>query len=108
MTLDQLIVKIRDKVQQVDISGTEGGRIAVQCNLTGKVQGVFYVELLNGKISVMPYEYIDRDASISGALSTFEKIFTGKLTPQEALQQEKIKIEGNVDKVVALMSLLLS
>ena len=89
---------IRDRA---DIAGTQG-KVAVQFNLTGKVTGVFYIEILNGVLSVMPYEYIDRDASVSGTLTNLEKILNGKLIPQVAIAEGKIKVEGNVDKVMLL------
>lgn len=105
MTIDQLIGKIYNKLSKADISGTQG-RVAVQFNLTGKVSGVFYVEILNGVLSVMPYEYLDRDASVSGTMTNIEKMFSGKLVPQVAVAEGKISIEGNVDKVMLLAELL--
>ena len=47
MTVDQLIGKIYNKLSKADIAGTQG-KVAVQFNLTGKVTGVFYIEILNG------------------------------------------------------------
>lgn len=81
-------------------------RVAVQFNLTGKVTGVFYIEILDGVPSVMPYEYIDHDAIVSGSLTNIEKIFSGKLIPQVAVAEGKIKIEGNFDKVMLLAELM--
>ena len=102
---DQLIGKIYNKLSKADIAGTQG-KVAVQFNLTGKVTGVFYIEILNGVLSVMPYEYIDRDACVSGTLTNLEKILSGKMVPQVALAEGKIKVEGNVDKVMVLAELL--
>ena len=101
MTVDQLIGKIYNKLSKADIAGTQG-KVAVQFNLTGKVTGVFYIEILN----VMPYEYIDRDALVSGTLTNMEKILSGKMVPQVAMAEGKIKVEGNVDKVMVLAELL--
>ncbi len=105
MTVDQLIGKIYNKLSKADIAGTQG-KVAVQFNLTGKVTGVFYIEILNGVLSVMPYEYIDRDACVSGTLTNLEKILSGKMVLQVALAEGKIKVEGNVDKVMVLAELL--
>ena len=105
MTVDQLIGKIYNKLSKADIAGTEG-KVAVQFNLTGKVTGVFYIEILNGVLSVMPYEYIDRDACVSGSLTNLEKILNGKLVPQVAVAEGKITVEGNVDKVMLLAELM--
>ncbi|MGI6181943.1 MAG: SCP2 sterol-binding domain-containing protein [Agathobaculum sp.] len=105
MTVEQLIGKIYNKLSKADFAGAQG-RIAVQFNLTGKVTGVFYIEILNGVLSVMPYEYIDHDAVVSGSMTNIEKVFSGKLIPQVAVAEGKIKIEGNFDKVMALAELL--
>lgn len=105
MTVDQLIGKIYNKLSKADIAGTQG-KVAVQFNLTGKVTGVFYIEILNGILSVMPYEYIDHDAIVSGTMTNLEKVFSGKLIPQVAVAEGKIKIEGNFDKVMVLAELL--
>ena len=106
MTVDQLIGKIYNKLSKADIAGTQG-KVAVQVNLTGKVTGVFYIEILNGVLSVMPYEYIDRDACISTTLTNLEKMMSGKLVPQVAVAEGKVIVEGNVDKVMALAELLM-
>ena len=75
-------------------------------NEQGMVTGVFYIEILNGVPSVMPYEYIDHDAIVSGSLTNIEKIVSGKLIPQVAVAEGKIKIEGNFDKVMLLAELM--
>lgn len=105
MSKDQLIGKVYNKLSKADIAGTQG-KVAIQFNLTGKVTGVFYVEILNGVLSVMPYEYIDHDAIVSGSITSMEKLLNGKLIPQVAVAEGKIQIEGNVDKVMMLAELL--
>lgn len=105
MSVDLLVGKIYNKLSKADIAGTEG-KVAVQFNLTGKVTGVFYVEILNGVLSVMPYEYIDRDACVSSTMTNMEKILSGKLIPQVAIAEGKIAVEGNVDKVMVLAELM--
>ena len=105
MDIDQLIGKFYNRLKKADIADTEG-KVAVQFNLTGKITGVFYIEILNGNVSVMPYEYIDRDAIVSGSMTNLEKMLTGKLVPQVAIAEGKIKVEGNVDKVMLLAELM--
>ena len=63
MAIDQLTAKIYNKLSKANLAGAEG-KVAVQFNLTGKVTGVFYIEILDGVPSVMPYEYIDHDAIV--------------------------------------------
>lgn len=105
MTVEQLIGKIYNRLSKADIANTEG-KIAIQFNLTGKTSGVFYVEILNGVLSVMPYEYIDHDAIVSGTITNIDKLFAGSLSPQVAWAESKIRVEGNVDKVTALAELV--
>lgn len=105
MKPEQLIEKLYSRLSKRDLSRAEG-KLAIQIDLTGKVSGVLYVEILNGVLSVMPYEYIDRDAKISIAITNLEKILNGKLDMQVAMAQGKMKVEGNIDKVFLLEQLL--
>jgi len=104
MTIDKLIGKIYNRLSTADFTN-EVGRIAVQFNLTDGDSGVFYVEILDGVLSVMPYEYIDRDAIVSGTIESIDALFSGAIQAQVALAESKIQIEGNVDKVMLLAEL---
>ncbi|MDE7035297.1 MAG: SCP2 sterol-binding domain-containing protein, partial [Eubacteriales bacterium] len=53
-----------------------------------------------------PYEYNDRDALISIAMTNFEKLLTGKLDPRIAYATGKLKAEGNLGKVLSLAEIL--
>ena len=105
MTVNQLMAKVEKKLQGKDFQ-QQGRMMAIQVNLTGKVGGVFYIEILNGVLSVMPYEYNDRDAILSTTMTNFDKILTGRMDPATAFSEGKIKIEGNVDKVLLLAELV--
>jgi putative sterol carrier protein len=105
MTVEQLITKVHNRLNDKDFAAT-GGKLAIQVNLSGKITSVFYIEILNGVLSVMPYEYNDRDAAITITKTNFEKILSGKLSPQTAFADGKLKVEGNVDKVLLLAELL--
>lgn len=105
MTIDQMIGKVYNRLKDKDLSAAQG-KLAVQVNLTGKVGGVFYIEILDGVLSVMPYEYLDHDAALSLTITNFDKIASGKLDPKIAFATGKLKIDGNVDKVLVLASLL--
>lgn len=104
MTVDELIGKVHKRLGEKDFSDT--GKIAVQVNLSGRIPGVFYIEILDGAVSVMPYEYNDRDALLTTSMTNFNKIFTGKMNPQIAFTEGKLKIEGSVDKVLLLAELI--
>lgn len=105
MTVVQMTEKIKTKLSDKNFTGMEG-KLAVQVNLTGKVGGVFYIEILNGVLSVMPYEYIDRDAEVSLTITNLDKIVSGKLSASVAIAEHKMKVKGNVDKVLLLDTLM--
>lgn len=103
MTVEQLIGKVHKRLNGKDFNGSE---LAIQVNLTGKIGGVFYVEIRNDEVSVMPYEYIDHDAIVSVTMTNFDKLVTGRLDLMETVDAGKIKVEGNLDKVVLLAELM--
>lgn len=105
MTSTQLMKKIHGKLDNKDFAGAQG-KLAIQINLTGKVSDTFYVEILEGKLSVMPYEYIDRDAIVYITMTNLDRILNGKLDAMDALTQGKLKVEGSVDKVLTLHALI--
>lgn len=106
MTVEQLTAKVYNKLKDKEFAEKQGRMLAIQVNLTGKIGGVFYIEVLDGVLSVMPYEYLDRDAEISLTMTNFDKIVSGKLDPSVAYATGKLKIEGNIDKVLLLAELL--
>ena len=84
--------------EKVDASGKDF--LAVQVNITGKDSGVFYVEVKDGKISVEPYEYNDRQCAITISMADFNKLLDGKLDPVLAFTTGKLKVDGDVGKAV--------
>ena len=84
--------------EKVDASGRDF--LAVQVNITGKDSGVFYVEVKDGKISVEPYEYNDRQCAITISMADFNKLLDGKLDPVLAFTTGKLKVDGDVGKAV--------
>ena len=80
--------------------------LAYQVNITGESSGIFYVEVKDGKLSVEPYEYYDRDAMFTATADTFMAIIEGKLDPVLAFTIQKLKVEGNFDKALKLNELI--
>jgi putative sterol carrier protein len=98
MKFDELVTKVRGMAEKVDASGKDF--LAVQVNITGKDSGVFYVEVKDGKISVEPYEYNDRQCAITISMADFNKVLDGKLDPVLAFTTGKLKVDGDVGKAV--------
>ena len=94
-----IIEKARKILSKKDLSDLPY-KFAVQVNLTGRVSGVFYVEVLDGNLTVEPYEYIDKDASVNLTKTTFDSIVSGKMHVDEALEGKKLIIDGDAEALL--------
>lgn len=101
MKFDEILTKARSR--NADISGVEF--LAVQINLSGDNGGVFYVEVKDGKISVEPYEYNDRNCAITISADNFVKLMDGALDPVLAFTLGKLKVDGDIGKALEFAKL---
>lgn len=79
--------------------------VAVHFNLLDVSENM-YIEVKNGVLSVMPYEYNDRQATVTASTETLEKIFTGALSMDEAIKAGFVQVEGDAAKFKALEVLI--
>ena len=61
MTYAEFFSEIKGRFMEADVSGIRE-HLAYQFNITGEAEGIFYIEVKEGKLYVEPYEYYDRDA----------------------------------------------
>ncbi len=99
MTFQEIFEEVRENIYANDLSGLEG-HLAVQVNIVGEGEGAFYIELLEGKVYVEPYEYYDRDCIFIISGEDFLKICRGELNPVWAFTTGKLKIQGSIDKAL--------
>ena len=90
---------------KADVSDYQG-HLALQVNMTGEGEGKFYAELNNGKLSVEPYEYYDRDVMFTIDSKDFLKLIHGKLDPVFAFTVGKLKIDGDIGKALEIQRLI--
>lgn len=105
MTFEEFFAKVKGLFMEADVSDIKE-HLAYQFNITGKSEGIFYVEVKDGELHVEPYEYYDRDAMFIASADTFMKIAQGKLDPIMAFTLHKLKVEGNIDKALKLKNLI--
>lgn len=105
MKYADMFARAKQELMQVD-AGKIQEHLAYQFNITGEAEGIFYVEVKDGKIYVEPYEYFDRDVIFTCSAKTLEKIATGKTDPVVAVGLGQLKVEGNIDKALKLKELL--
>ncbi len=80
--------------------------MAVQINIVGEENGVFYVEVKDGQIHVEPYEYYDRQCMITISDDDFSKLTRGRLDPVKAYDEGRLKAEGDLGKALQFTELL--
>ncbi|MCL2086737.1 MAG: SCP2 sterol-binding domain-containing protein [Oscillospiraceae bacterium] len=103
MTLEKIIAEIKEKTVNFDGSNY-GGFLAIQVTLSDLNQ-VFYVEIKDGKLSVEPYEYHDRQANLIISSANFVKLINNKLNSVLAFTTGLLKIEGDIGKATELAGL---
>ena len=104
MKFETILKKARKMAAQADIS--EVDFLAVQINITGDSPGVFYVEVKDGRVSVEPYEYYDRQCSISISGSDLNKLIQGKLDPAQAYDDGVLQADGDLGKALEFSELI--
>lgn len=107
MTYADFFAEVKQQFMEADVSDIQE-HLAYQFNIIGDSEGIFYVEVKDGVLSVEPYEYFDRDAILIASADTFMKIAQGKLDPVLAFTLQKLKVEGSIDKALKLKELIAS
>lgn len=105
MTYAEFFSEIKGKFMGADVSDIQE-HLAYQFNIIGEAQGIFYIEVKDGVLSVEPYVYQERDAMFTCTAETLKAIESGKMDPEEAVKQELLQVEGNIDKAVRLKELI--
>lgn len=105
MTYAEFFSKIRGEFMGADVSDIQE-HLAYQFNIVGEAEGIFYVEVKDGKLYVEPYEYFDRDVIFTSSAETLQKIADGKLDPVLAFTLQKLKVEGNIEKAFRFKELV--
>lgn len=93
--------QVREAIIDTDVSSIEG-KLAIQINITNEAEGTFYIEVKEGKLSVEPYEYIDRDVSITISSDNFTNLMKGKADPVVLYTMGKLKVDGDIGKALEL------
>ena len=103
MTCEELVQEIRKIFSEADVSGVQE-HLAYQFNIEGEGEGAFYAEVSQGKLSIEPYEYYDRDVLFTTTAKTLLKIAKGNMDPVMAFTLGKLRVEGDMGKALMLKS----
>jgi putative sterol carrier protein len=104
MTFDEILANVRKRAAKATVSPDYF--LAVMITITGDNDGVFYIEAKNGKVSVEPYEYIDRNCEIIISAEDLVKLMDSKLDPVAAFSAGKLKVNGDLGKALEFSSFI--
>lgn len=107
MTYEEIVKEAQKLVSKADASGISE-HLAVQYNVTGEGEGAFYMEVKDGKVEVLPYDYKDRDILVTADGQTILDMMSGKLDVVAAYLTHKISAEGDLGKADILKKLISS
>lgn len=79
--------------------------VAVHFNLLDVSENM-YIEVKDGVLTVMPYEYNDKQATVTASTEVLDKIFSGALSMDEAMASGYVQVEGDCEKFKALAVLI--
>lgn len=101
MTYEEIVGKALIVYAKADATEVTG-HLAVQFNVRGEGEGAFYIEISDGKVDVQPYEYYDRNAIVTVNSDTLIEMLDGKLGIDEAYNDNKVQIEGDLGAALLL------
>ncbi|MBQ4164873.1 MAG: SCP2 sterol-binding domain-containing protein, partial [Oscillospiraceae bacterium] len=81
------------------------GKCAADIKLYGAFEAHMYIEVKDGKLTVAPYDYIERDIEAAISVDDALAIVNGKLTVADALESGKLYAFGNVGAAAKLAKL---
>ena len=105
MTYEEVVSFVSKNLKKTQAKKIEN-HIAVEFDIYGEGEGAFYVSAENGKVSIEPYEYYDRDAKVFITAEELVKIANKEKTPEESMEDGVLMLEGNVDAAYEIINLI--
>ncbi len=105
MTYEQIVELAKKSLNKTAAKDIKEN-IAVEFDIYGEGEGAFYVQIIEGKLLVEPYEYYDRDAKIIVTGDELEKIIKGEKTPEQSIGEGIMMLEGDMDAIRSLFSIV--
>lgn len=98
MTFEEMFQQAKSALTQASAAKVTE-HVAVQFNVTGEGEGIFYAEIAEGTLAVEPYDYKDNDAVLTADSAAL-------LTALKNADTEKLSLEGNSEKIAVFRSVL--
>ena len=105
ITVNDVVAKIYKRIDKAAGKQVAAeGRAAVDIKLYGSFEAHMYIEVKDGKVSVEPYDYIERDLEAAVPVDVALAIADGKTTIKEAVENGSLYVFGNVQLRSSLLS----
>ena len=101
MTYEELVAKLQSAYGKHDASKIKE-HLAIQFNVRGEADGALYLEILDGKIYVEPYEYYDRDILVTISAENLIAMAEDRLDVLDAYNNGLLTAEGDLGKALLL------
>lgn len=98
MTYEQIVDMVRKVFENAD-ARTVYEHVAIQVNVVGEGEGIFYFEVADRQCCVEPYDYYDRDGLIITDAQTLRDLCSKKTTMSESLRNGTMKYDGDYRKL---------
>lgn len=105
MTYEEIVAKAKKEFGSADVSSYKG-HLALQINVTGEGEGIFYAEISEGKLFIEPYDYKNNDAVLTAGGSDIIDILSGKLDPVKAFESGKLSVTGDLSKALSIQPVI--
>ena len=97
ITVNDVVAKIYKRIDKAAGKQVAAeGRAAVDIKRYGSFEAHMYIEVKDGKVSVEPYDYIERDLEAAVPVDVALAIADGKTTIKEAVENGSLYVFGNV------------
>lgn len=103
MTYEEMFYVVRKTFENSDARRVLE-HVAIQVNVTGEGEGIFYVEVAERQICVEPYDYYDRDCLLIVPSNVVMDLCEKKYTLKSAIANGLVQFYGDERKMNLCLS----
>lgn len=107
MTYEEIFSKAKKMIMNYDPNKTDVEHFALEIQIEGEGEGIFYAEIKDKQLYVEPYDYRDNDCRMILSGKNFLDILSGKLDPVKAFTVGDLKIDGDIDTALKLSDIFI-
>ena len=103
MTYEDIVYMVRRVFENADARRVLE-HVAIQVNVTGEGEGIFYVEIAERQICVEPYDYYDRDCLLIIPSQVVKALCEKKYTLRSVIENGTVEFHGDERKMKLCLS----